>query len=858
MQNTTKHPVDAQLYPQPSFADNAAANPNLRSLARMNMAMLSRSSRVSLATILSLTCGAIGCQQESPPLSQTALAPASVAANADGPLKSASSADEIVSRMQEAYRQAASYADRGRIVLRFRERGDIREDAASLAVAARKPSCVHVEAYHAVLVCDGKRLMARVQDELSHDLDGQILARPLEGELTLDQCYRDAVLREAMTRGLGGEPPQLSLLFGQQPRSGILGEGVRLRLLPPEKFESQPCLRVASDTAQGTFVLWIDQQHFLLRRLDYPAERIVPDLATSADVRDLQLFAEFREARWTPAPDASSFHFEVPPDAKQVQALVLPPHPLPSKLFGQPAGDFALHQPDGRKLRRDDLRGQIAVLLWFNNHPACRITLEQLNAVYAELPPEHGVRMLAVSTEPSSVANAQLESVLRDWNIGVPWVRDLQAFGRDVFHIPWAPTLIVLDGEGTVQIFEVGANPNLARELPVILDRLRQGHDLAAEIVAAHEQEKVEYQRLLEIATQAGDGRAVELALAKIRPRSEPRRFQLQWAWKSAPLTRPGNIVALRDDQELLSLVVLEGGTVATELTADGRLSARHDVQPEGAPATRLLTATDSQSQRFYLVAATTARSVDLFDQSWRRALRYPPPEAEHAGIVATELGDLNGDGQLEMLLGFAGPQGVECVAKDGTSLWTNPSVSRVLSLALSTDPANKTLLVTSERGDLAQFDAAGEPLATLKVEGKNIFHLFTAEEENTATPYCGLTYSEAGNLVAIGLDADFQEVWNYPLPPGTFHYPTQFVTGGRIGEHAYWCLAAPDGTIHFIRADGHVSDNFAFGEEVRGFQLVAGLLVVSTRASVEAWRISEMSAPQPGRGAPPPAGGTP
>ena len=39
-------------------------------------------------------------------------------------------------------------------------------------------------------------------------------------------------------------------------------------------------------------------------------------------------------------------------------------------------------------------------------------------------------------TEPSSVSHAQVQSLARRWGSSVPLVRDLEAFGRDVFRIP--------------------------------------------------------------------------------------------------------------------------------------------------------------------------------------------------------------------------------------------------------------------------------------------------------------------------------------------------------------------------------------------------------------------------------------
>ena len=62
--------------------------------------------------------------------------------------------------------------------------------------------------------------------------------------------------------------------------------------------------------------------------------------------------------------------------------------------------------------------------------------------------------------------------------------------------------MIVFDMVGAVQIFEVGANNNLAEELPTILERLGKGDDLAREILLDHEDQETAYQQTLKAAMQ--------------------------------------------------------------------------------------------------------------------------------------------------------------------------------------------------------------------------------------------------------------------------------------------------------------------------------------------------------------------
>ena len=63
------------------------------------------------------------------------------------------------------------------------------------------------------------------------------------------------------------------------------------------------------------------------------------------------------------------------------------------------------------------------------------------------------VAIQAVCAEASSFTDEQIAALTQAWHVDLPIVRDLQALGRDLFQVPWAPTLVVLDGKNVVQIY---------------------------------------------------------------------------------------------------------------------------------------------------------------------------------------------------------------------------------------------------------------------------------------------------------------------------------------------------------------------------------------------------------------------
>ena len=145
------------------------------------------------------------------------------------------------------------------------------------------------------------------------------------------------------------------------------------------------------------------------------------------------------------------------------------------------------------------------MLVWFNNHPASQNSLEQLAQVQTDLTKEPSVTFHAICTEPQTLRPADVQDLTRRWNVSLPVVRDLQAFGRDAFRVPWAPTLVVLDPQGVVQLFEVGANSTQRQTLPTVLQQLLRGENVAAKFLDQAAQERLAYQRSLAEATTTTD-----------------------------------------------------------------------------------------------------------------------------------------------------------------------------------------------------------------------------------------------------------------------------------------------------------------------------------------------------------------
>jgi hypothetical protein len=420
------------------------------------------------------------------------------------------SADDVLHRMVETYRNADSYRDRGLIRLQYRLDDQWMCDDGPFAVRFVRPNLLHLRAYQLTLASDGQHLRAIVADQETGDLDGQVLMKSTPTTLKLDTLYEDPVVLNTIAGGMGGPPLTLELLLGERPLDEVFLPTTTRQLLDNGEIGGQACYRVRAELPEGGLVFWIDQQSFALRRLEYPADSLARQLAQGMDCSEVTLTAEFRDARIGTQLYSREFAFDVPAGAKLVRRFVVPPQALSSNLLGRLPAEFFFVDLEGRQVTRQQLLGQVAVLVWFNDHPASQVALEQveqLRQAYARAPQ---VTFHAVCTEPTYVGNSDLNALASRWGTSVPIVRDLEAFGRDVFQVPWAPTLVILDKRGVVQAFEVGANPQLSEQVGTLLKQLLDGRDLVAEVLANHQQQQAAYAS--QLADEAvGDSEDAEL-----------------------------------------------------------------------------------------------------------------------------------------------------------------------------------------------------------------------------------------------------------------------------------------------------------------------------------------------------------
>ncbi len=765
-------------------------------------------------------------------------------------------AEALLQSTVETYKAAAGYQDQGVVRLRYRRDGRTFEDEAPLSISWGSPNRVHMQAYQVRVVCDGEHFFARLQDEATGNMDGQIVDRPAPAQLTLEELYDDdEVLHAACRQGLIGYPPQLDLLLGAQPLAALRGDQVTRRLLDPLPIDGRACHRLSIDTPDGRFVLWIDQESLVVRRMEYPCAAFAPEMAQDESLEDVQLTAEFRGAGFVRQVSRAVFAFDVPQQAKRVRKFVPPPQELPSDLFGTTVAPFGFADLTGGTVSHESLGDRIKVLLWFNNHPACQSNVRQLQRVYQHYKTQDRLAFLAVCAEPSTVSDAQVADLLRLWQADLPTVRDVQACGRDLFRVPWAPTLVVLDGKNVVQIFEVGANPDLGAELPQVLDRLLAGENLAAEILDQFGQAR----RAYELALARGEPDAAGASDAPpVATATAPQLLQIRPLWSQKELQAAGNILAVEDAAGETQFLVHEGWRTIVRLDSAGTIVERHTLDlPEMASVSQLQSAVDGHGQRCYVAWSLRSPQAHVFDASWRRLVSYPPSSLEHDGVQDAVLADLDANGTLALYVGFWGTAGVHCVTLDGRPAWTNDQVSHVLSLAMVDRPSQpRQLWVASASGQVVALDPRGQSVPVEHAAGHAVHHIFAGTSvAPQVAPYCGIVYGSDGRRLAVGLNAEPQTPWKYSLPGGSFSNPIRFVTTASLlgTPESQWLIAGPEGSLHIIGQDGKFTDHFQTGSVLAGLaggrRGTEGILVVSSPQGIQAWQVlppSTATRPQP------------
>jgi hypothetical protein len=184
--------------------------------------------------------------------------------------------------------------------------------------------------------------------------------------------------------------------------------------------------------------------------------------------------------------------------------------------------------------------------------------------------------------------------------------------------------------------------------------------------------------------------------------------------------------------------LVVDGWNSVVEVQADGAVAARHELPlPSDGVVSALRTATDKQGKRYYAAFLTAQQQFHVFDGDWKPLLSFPAAgDAKHEGIGDVQFADLDGNGTLEMAVGYWGDVGLQYVTLDGKRTWTDRTLQYVLRLATTgADGNQRRLLAANSHGTVGVFNAEGKAGDAITVAGRPLQTIYAADLNSDGQP---------------------------------------------------------------------------------------------------------------------------
>lgn len=306
--------------------------------------------------------------------------------------------------------------------------------------------------------------------------------------------------------------------------------------------------------------------------------------------------------------------------------------------------------------------------------------------------------------------------------------------------------------------------------------------------------------------------------------RTEPTTLKLTKLWKASDVKNPGNVLVVDQGDGSTKVFVIDGARAVVELDGEGKVVARHELElPSTGLVTYLRTALDKQGKRYYTGSAIGQPQLHVFDENWKRILSFPTPEdAPNAQLTNVVFSDLAGDGAPELCVGYFGDTGVQGVGLDGNRIWRDRSLL-FAQPATVTEPnadGKRRLLCTHQNGTIVIFDSEGKPSGEVVVQDRLVANILGADIEGTGKyNYCAVGYSQSHSNLAMGVALEGREQWIYDLPDGDPGRPVETISFADVAgdKTKEWLLAAPDSSVHILRADGTLLDKFNNGAALCG-----------------------------------------
>lgn len=776
---------------------------------------------------------------------------------------------QVLEAMVAAYRKAATYYDHAVVQLNAEVGGDKIHKEQPFSMAFARPNLLRLEVYQAMVVSDGKEIHAALGD-----LKDQVLAKPAPAHLTWPSLFTDPVLGQALGDGIAGAPVQGLLLLDDNAMVALTRGAEEPQLGPSAMFGEHDCYRVSLRRREGTAVFWIDKSGFELRRVEYPVDELAQNMAEEGKkVENVSLIAEFPQAQLGREIEPAAFRFEVPDGARLVKFFI---PAEPGQLLGKKVPDFRFTDVKGQAVTPESLAGKVAVLdFWATWCDQCRKTLPLIDKDYARLKNNPRVAFYAVSIDPKEMKVASVAAAYEKLKVGMPLLCDTEGRAGALFMVPPVPMTYIIGPNGLVQDFHAGQNPDMPSEVGEKVEKLLAGKDLYPDGVKEYQEHLKQFgdaAASAEEALAAGSAqRPVTAPKPQIAPATPPAKLRLKSLWTCTKVEGPGNVLIVNGPAGP-RIFVIDQWKAVVELDASGKIAARHDLDvPKTEALTFLRTTVDARGRRYYAASGGNMQQIHLYDENWKLLTHFPANALEnrHAGIADAQLGDLEGNGQPKLYVGYWESVGVQGVSLEGKRLWSNQSLEYALRLAVGGPPgggppgggpqgggpqgggskgpgqARLLLAINGRQGSVVLLDAHGERQGEVTLRDWPLKWIAAANLEGPGQPnLLGISGRQAAGVisdVAVGFNLRGEELWHYVLPKGAPAEMIEPAVAGRVtttGPES-WIMPGVDGSIHILAPNGQLIDRFNYGASLKGLGTcqIAGrpVLVVASGKGVEA-----------------------
>ena len=302
---------------------------------------------------------------------------------------------------------------------------------------------------------------------------------------TLRDIYTDENLQQANYLTVGLDPIYL-MAYGDwrkmagQPRlvkRERLGNRAVYRLSMPIKlpqmfqslFQSQQGVSARTSAYQ---ILWIGVQDRLIWQ-----SQVVINLPDKQLPISMRFTERYTRQEINPRLQPATFAYKPPKGYEIVSEFKMPDFAgETSALKGQPAPEFALKDLQGNEVRLADYKGKIIVLNVFAHWCGpCRKEAPELEKDIWQAYRERDVVVLGVATWARDNPTKRAEEFAREFKLTFPVLVDAENKVAEMYKVSGVPTTFIIDREGVVREFVVGADvAAIKRAITALLDAPQQ------------------------------------------------------------------------------------------------------------------------------------------------------------------------------------------------------------------------------------------------------------------------------------------------------------------------------------------------------------------------------------------------